>query len=989
MDLPGPIQEIDPANLWRARAAEVLREAAIAALRPDVVHVSSLFEGIRHDAATSIGVVEPGVATAVTLYDLIPLLDPENYLTDGRVRRWYLRKLQSLRRADLLLAISQASAAEAVALLEWPEALVPVIGAGVDPAFRPPPRAQRNDALLALRHGLTRRVVLYAGGGDPRKNLTALLDAFVQLEPGLRARHQIAVVGELFVNEAAALEARAAALGLHPDELRLLGYVSDADLVGLYADCAAFVFPSLHEGFGLPVAEAMACGAPVIGSNTSSVPEIIGLPEALFDPREPTDIARVLRSALTDSGFCTRLRAHGIARASAFSWDAVAARTIDALETCRPRRQTTPVAEPTGKPRLACVAPAGNTAIECLLHGLAGRYDVTHVASHGSHQAAPVSADVARASGAWFRGHASAHDRVLHVTYSPADGAATALLRACPGTVLLLCDSARSEGADISVAALYREHGLSAATSAVRDGLVAAATSYPILSEPLSLGQGIIVPDRAMAKTIIHRYGHRAAAAIENAAEPDAEACAAALERFVADPNLGRYRRTTAALARLRPEPPPEPRDWQRVAASLAANLVWCRPRQLLIDVSVLVARDVATGIPGVTRAIAAELITTPPAEFKIELVRMTETGFVTARRFALQFLGLGDALGDDEPITPARGDLFLGLDLNVQVATIQPWFKAARRQGASILFIVYDLLPATMPEMFGPEVCTSYQRWLATVIAIADGLLCISRTVADELRRWIDTRGTERRETMRIGWFHMGTKLPTAALSEELNPEHRLVLDAMRRHRSVLAVGTIEPRKGYRQVLGAFDMLWRRGIDITLTIVANRGWLVEDLLALLDAHPERERRLFWVSGISDGVLAELYRSADLLLAASLGEGFGLPLIEAGQFGLPVLARDLPVFREALEDSATFFDTTDPSELAELLVQWAQSPRRKSTAAGKAAQTWFDSRSQLLQHLDGKWYPGDRYNDRFLWTKADCTTSAEVAPCNRTVFGSG
>ena len=979
LDLPKPIQEIKPANLWRTRAAEIVREAAIANLKPDVTHVSSLFEGFGHDAATSVGFAEPDIATAVTLYDLIPLLNPEDYLSDGRVRRWYLRKLESLRRADLLLAISKASAEEAISLLDWPEARVPVIGGGVDPLFRPLPRSQRDDAMLALRHGLTRNVVLYVGGGHPRKNLPALLDAFAQLEPGLRACHQVAVVGELTPGEAPALQAHAAARGLHSDELRLLGYVSDADLAGLYGLCACFVFPSLHEGFGLPVAEAMVCGAPTIGANTSSVPEIIQFPEALFDPRQPADIARLLRLVLTDMPFRARLRAHGITHGRTFSWDAAAGRTIDALESCRPRPPSPPRVD---KPSLVCVASGCGSDCAAMLRALTGRFEVTLVSDRQDCALDPAAAAVTRATPAWFRNSSRTHDHVLHVINSRPDDQAMALFLACPGTVLLSSDLPPDAGEIIPVAALYREHGLSAAAAAARDGVVAAAGSHPVLGVFLSLGQGVIVSTREAADIIICRYGTRAAAAVEVAGMADPDGCARAIKRFAVDADLGRYRRTTAALARVKSGPPPSAEDWHGVAVSLAANFDRGSPRQMLVDVTALAGSDGGTGIQRVTKNIATELILCSPEGYKVELVRMTETGFVIARHYAARLLGLDAELGEDEPVLPTRGDVFLGLDLNIAKPGIWPWLEAARRQGTSILFVVYDLLPVTMPASFGIDVQSLYRLWLKAIIELADGLLCISRTVADDLRHWIDTHGTRRREMLRIGWFHQGTTLHSAPPPAVLDVSLRRIFDAMGRHWSVLAVGTIEPRKGYRQIIDAFETLWDRGIDVTLTIIGNRGWLVEDLLSRLDAHPERGRRLFWLAGVSDNVLAEAYRRADLLLVASLGEGFGLPIIEAVQNGLPVLARDIPIFREVLGAAGTFFNTTDPTELADLLEKCAESERPSRVVPDPASRSWSNSRSQLVQHLDGTWYlTGVRSGNRFIWTEHDTAAVLGLSTC--------
>ena len=130
--------------------------------------------------------------------------------------------------------------------------------------------------------------------------------------------------GSLHLREA--LLQKAQEYGLKESELLLLGRVSDKDLCALYNLCELFVFPSLEEGFGLPVLEAMRCGAAVICSNTTSLPEVIGLPEAMFDPQEPQSIAAKMIQALMDKGFRQQLLENGASRQALFSWDISARR---------------------------------------------------------------------------------------------------------------------------------------------------------------------------------------------------------------------------------------------------------------------------------------------------------------------------------------------------------------------------------------------------------------------------------------------------------------------------------------------------------------------------------------------------------------------------------------------------------------------------------------------------------------------------------------
>jgi glycosyltransferase involved in cell wall biosynthesis len=285
------------------------------------------------------------------LYDLIPLSLRPLYL-DGLWREagllpWYHRALDEIAAADTLLCISEATRAEALHHLATPPGRLAVLGGGVEPHFAPP---QVPDPGLPARYGLPPGYLLFLGAGDPRKNEAVLLDALALLPPALRARHPLAIG---HVNPPH-LRAQAEARGLTPREVITLPFVAEADLPGLYAQCALLVFPSLAEGLGLPIMEAMACGAPVIASNISAMPEVLGRADALFDPRDAPALARLIEAVLADADRRADMSAHGLRRAREFSWDAVAARAWPALEAMGPKRGYW---RPLPRPRLALVAP--------------------------------------------------------------------------------------------------------------------------------------------------------------------------------------------------------------------------------------------------------------------------------------------------------------------------------------------------------------------------------------------------------------------------------------------------------------------------------------------------------------------------------------------------------------------------------------------------------------------------------------------------------
>lgn len=330
-DIPTPVAEIDSANVPRCRAAEMVREHFIEQLAPDVVVVTSLFEGYIDDSVVSAGRFAPATRTAVVLYDLIPFLNPGAYLGTPEQRQHYDGKIASLRKAGLLLAISDYTRQEAIEALGLDPQQVVAISTAVDTSFHP---ALPGEGLAALRArcGITRDVIMYAPGGfDARKNIDGLIVAYSMLPAPLRASHQLVIASKLGDHERGVLTQHARHHGLAADEVILTGYVSDTELVDLYRSAALFVFPSKHEGFGLPALEAMACGAIVIGANNTSIPEVIGCEEAMFDASSPASIAAKISEVLGNPALQERLHAHGRIQSARFSWDVTARKALDAL----------------------------------------------------------------------------------------------------------------------------------------------------------------------------------------------------------------------------------------------------------------------------------------------------------------------------------------------------------------------------------------------------------------------------------------------------------------------------------------------------------------------------------------------------------------------------------------------------------------------------------------------------------------------------------
>ncbi len=274
------------------------------------------------------------------------------------------------------------------------------------------------------------------------------------------------------------------------------------------------------------------------------------------------------------------------------------------------------------------------------------------------------------------------------------------------------------------------------------------------------------------------------------------------------------------------------------------------------------------------------------------------------------------------------------------------------------VVFLVHDLLPVLMPWYFIEGFDHAQHRWLQTV-AESDGAVCVSKTVADSLAAWLKDHAPERPRTFKIYWSHNGADIVNSAPTTGLPADAATVLDRLQSSGSFVMVGTLEPRKGHTQVVDAFDLLWQAGADVNLVIVGHKGWMVEGLLKRLNGHPELNKRLFWLEGVSDEYLEKVYAASTCLIAASEAEGFGLPLIEAAMHKLPIIARDIPVFREVAGEHAFYFTGREPAALAAAIEEWRGLYRAGQHPTSEAMPwlTWKESAGRLQQILlRGDWY---------------------------------
>jgi glycosyltransferase involved in cell wall biosynthesis len=1160
---PNRVASSDNTNQWRRNCAELIRQAFLASLSPDVVYVASLFEGYGDDAVASIGASPASVPTAVTLFDLIPYIHPSPYLENHSVAAWYHEKIASLRRADLWLAISESSRSEGIDQLGLPEQWVVNVSTDVDAFFRRMPISREQEIGVRSLYGLSRPFIMYTGGIDHRKNIEGLIRAFSKLPLPLRDEYQLAIVCSIQPESRQTLEQLFEKQGLPTGSVVLTGFVPENDLLALYNLCALFVFPSWHEGFGLPALEAMRCGAPVIGANTSSLPEVIGWSEALFNPYSDDEMTQAMRRALSDEEFRTKLFKNAQRQSEKFSWDKTARRAIAAMEGLHAARHLALVEVPAKRlrPRLAYVSPLppersgiADYSAELLPH-LAKHYQIEVIAAQARIDGRWINANCPIRSVQWFNDHADDYDRVLyHFGNSEFHQHMFGMLKGIPGVVVLHDFYLSGVIAHMEVTGLapgqwarelYFSHGYKAlydlchakdtapvvfeypcSLSVIQDSLgliVHSPYSLRLASSTYGAGSahwsviplardshismnredarkalgfedddflvctfGLLGPTklnhrlfRAWNQSLLGKngrchlvfvgqnhpgdYGQELLSLINMARAQDTIRITGWVDkedyfRYLSAADLSVQLRsqsrgeTSAAVldcmnnklpvivnangsmadldVRAVWKIPDEFTDEQLVealevlwqnrgqreqmgvaardiiieqhdpcnCAELYREAIECfytassaglpgliprlaelsvnssedadliplvnaiahsfrprnRPRQLLVDISELVQRDARTGIQRVVRNILTELLHNPPEGHRLEPVYATaDQTYRYARRFTSRFLDLPEHVLQDEPIDYAQGDFFLGLDLQPEIISRhQEFYQAMRNKGVTVKFVVYDLLCVLNPQYFLPGAADLFIRWLE-VVSQCDGALCISQAVAKELGDWVDQCAPAISRAFDIRWFHLGADPDPSCSSKGLPSDAATILSKLRSRPTFLMVGTIEPRKGCAQVLEAFEQLWQANSKLNLVFVGKQGWMVESFVSYLHQHSERGNRLFWLDSISDQYLENIYAVSTCLIAASYGEGFGLPLIEAAQHNLPIVARDIPVFREVAGEHAYYFNAESPAELAVVIKRWLQMYSQGAHPASHQMPriTWKQSGAQLMTAL--------------------------------------
>lgn len=286
-------------------------------------------------------------------------------------------------------------------------------------------------------------------------------------------------------------------------------------------------------------------------------------------------------------------------------------------------------------------------------------------------------------------------------------------------------------------------------------------------------------------------------------------------------------------------------------------------------------------------------------------------------------------------PLQPQTGDQLILLDSSWH-ADFFPLAEKLKRQGVGIVSVIYDLIPLTHPQFCDAGLVKVFDRWFDWIAETADGFMAISKTISQQVDAEIQRRlGTEAAGQRWHGHFHLGSELDLLRDDARLNA----ALQRMFRDQApvYLMVSTIEPRKNHAYLLDAFELLWAQGSAARLCIIGKIGWKCEALVERIKRHPQLGKRLFMFNRINDKSLEYAYANARALVFPSYVEGFGLPLVEAMQRGLPAMASDIPVFREIGGEFMSYFDLDEPQTLADKVMQFESS---NVFPAGRSVTEW-------------------------------------------------
>lgn len=710
------------------------------------------------------------VYTVGILYDLIPLLFPDQFLFDNTYRKDYEKSIKFIKNLDLLLAISQATKDDAVRLLGIPEKKIIVIHAGIDKDFKKLSKVNLNN--IKEKYGISDPFILYAGGIDFKKNIEMLIKAYSKLDNSLIKRYQLVITGKTSEDIIRKFYDLSEEYGVK-DRVICTGYIPKTDLIELYNITELLAFPSLYEGFGLPVIEAMACGARVVTSENSSLGEIAKGYATLINPKSIRSLTRGIQTVLNSPIESLNLAEKAMEYANTYTWKKVAKISYEAMETLSQVKKE-----------------------RKFYH-----FDIT--------------------------------DSILK-----------------------------------NIVTAYIENGLELTD---------------ILKEKI-------------ANELFGLSNHE--------------------DFFIFNGGTRIIYDVTVV------------REWLKAGYCTGIGRV-CN--ELYKSISKL-----ANTIPVAVSQIDDEI------EFSI--VSMNSYDVTNSKLYIKE------------------GDIFLMPELQlrgVQVENNHPKANQIRQKGTKCYAVVYDILPLQFPEYFEKKTVNSFGDFIDEIFNNYDGILSDSKSVSNDLINYYhNTIKNKLKHNVNIGYFHLGQNSFNDKIVDINNNTLKSFLETSQH--VFFMLGTIEPRKGHDLVLKAFEKLWEEGNNHKLCIIGHSGWNMNKFVESLKNHKEQNKRLLFVEAASDAEVCYTYQHTSALIQASAGEGFGLPLIEAGYYNLPIICSDIPVFHEVAQENALYFNRNSVEDIIVAITEFIEKDNKNSVPCSKniVPLSWNDVAKKVYNMIENSidWY---------------------------------
>ena len=310
-----------------------------------------------------------------------------------------------------------------------------------------------------------------------------------------------------------------------------------------------------------------------------------------------------------------------------------------------------------------------------------------------------------------------------------------------------------------------------------------------------------------------------------------------------------------------------------------------------------------------------------------------------------------------NENIKLLKTDLFLMPEIQlrgIHVPIKHPYANEFQKVGIKTYAVVYDILPLKMPQYFEKRTSRGFSAYIKEIVNNYDGILCDSRCVADDVINYCKKHGVSIKNQVQVGYFPLGQNSFSTQMNHQISSE---IIRFFEKNTDVyLMLGTIEPRKGHSLVLDAFESMWAEGKEMSLCIIGHIGWNMKSFMKRVKTHSEKGWRLEFFEAVNDSEVAYAYQHAKCLIQASAGEGFGLPLIEAGKYNLPVLCSDLEVFHEVAGGNVNYFERTTDALIKKIdEFEHGQAVYESSRISGYSWTQAADKVYQMIVNGQG-WY---------------------------------